>query len=123
MDHSLNQTLTYILHFLVGEQERTLLLQPIDAANGVILEETSEDSGIVRGKSIYGRTFDLKFTQILRIEEYDVTANWGGNGHKTRRMTEKQIVDYTKNCGGEASKISKIKDTKGKVVFDKDDKT
>ena len=116
--------ITYILHFLNATgQQRNLLLQPIDAGNGVILEETYDGSGIVRGQSVYGTNFEVKFDQILKIEEYKVTANWGGRGHSTRNMTGEAIAEYTKNAGGEAEKISQVKDVKGNVVYDKNDKT
>jgi hypothetical protein len=115
--------ITYILHFVNQlNQERNLLLQPIDAENNVFLEETYENSGIMRGLSTFGTNFEIPFTHVLRIEEYQVTGNWGGNGHKTRTMSGEAIASYTTNVGGDATKISQIKDNTGKVVYDKADK-
>lgn len=47
-------TLVYIYEWLVDGAKHTAVLLPIDAANGVILEETEDGSGILRGLTISG---------------------------------------------------------------------
>ncbi len=47
-------TLVYIYEYVIEGKQQTVVLQPIDAANGVILEETFEGSGILRGLQVSG---------------------------------------------------------------------
>ena len=92
---------------------------PVDGYNTAL--EADESGEIWRGNLVNGGKIEIPAGQIFKVERYRVTANWGGNGHKTREMTEDHLCDYVENRGGNGDNISKIKDSKGNVVYDRDE--
>lgn len=113
----LEQVTTYVLEFLLGSEPRTVLVQAIDAPNGVVLEETADGSGMMRGLLLGGGKIEIPFPRILKIEKrYEVTTH---NGQVTRveKMSERRVERLIDNCTnketGEISGfIREIKDTK-----------
>lgn len=114
---------TYVLEFLLGTEHRTVLVQAFDAANGVILEETAEDSGIMRGRLLSGGKVEIPFPQILKIERYKVDT-WNGQTHKVTEVTEAQLLSSLERAPrspeGEVrlGNVETIQDSKGNKVYE-----
>lgn len=73
MKNSFNALALYLLNYLNPQgQERSIPIRMVDAANGVIFEETADGSGLFRLISSGGTEFFLKFPQILQVRRYDV---------------------------------------------------
>lgn len=80
--------LVYVLEFVVDGQPRSVMLRPIDAGNGVILEETSEDSGVMRGKLVSGGVCEVPAVAIT-----NVFASWWKVDHVTNQGHKTIYVD------------------------------
>jgi len=88
MKNSLHQQFSdavlYVLRWLdLTGKERSCILCPDgpQLANGEILSETREGSGIMRGRLLSGKSIELAFTQVLMVERYKVETF---NGQTTR---------------------------------------
>jgi hypothetical protein len=113
----------YLLEFLdISSKPKKVLILAEDIDNGVIMSGI-EDTDMMRATRINGKPITVLLDRILKIEKYKVTGNWGGNGHKTVEMTGEGLAEYTSNCGGEADRVSQVKDSNGNVVFDKNDRS
>lgn len=121
----LQQVATYVLEFLLGTEHRTVLVQAFDAPNGVVLEETADGSGIMRGRLLSGGKVEIPFPQILKIERYKVDT-WNGQTHRNQEITEAQLLsDLEKAPRTEAGEVKlgtvdKIVDSKGEPVYESD---
>lgn len=95
--HEVAGMLVYVFEFVIGGEKRSVILKPLDAANGLIVEETFPDSGIYYGESITGRRVEIPvpavtncFASWWKIS----TKNFGGNGWKTVYGDEKYTEKY-----------------------------
>lgn len=113
----------YIVEFAFGRFKRVAYLFPSaeDLANGVLFSSPNEDCSQLTAQLPGGGSVTIPYSSVLTIEEYQVTANWGGNGSRTVKKTGEQIARYVTNSGGEAKNISKIKDSSGKTVYNRDE--
>lgn len=80
--------LVYVLEFVVNCKQRSLTLIPIDAANGVIMEETREGSGTMRGLLVSGGEFKIPAAAIT-----NVFASWWKCTERTNRGVDNYYVD------------------------------
>jgi len=105
--------LVYLLEFLLNGEKRWVLLQPIDAANGVVLDDR-HDNGIMHGLTLGGRQVEIPFQHILKVDpQYKVTT-FNGQKCRTQKVDaerlEKIIDNHTNKKTGEVD-IRSIKDT------------
>lgn len=118
MKNSLEAVKLYLLDFLsVQGQERSIPIRMVDAANGVIFEETYEGSGLFRLLSGQGHPFYLTFPQILSIRSYDVYFDLNprdGHSASPARCSEDEVEDIldrnTNKKTGEVEGIRGIQD-------------
>jgi hypothetical protein len=107
--------LVYILKFLVNGEPRSVLLRPVDAANGVILDDP-EDNGIMRGVTLGGCTIKIPFTHILMVERPFRVSTFNGQTTRSERCTEKEVQERiernTDPDTGEVKNIRSIEDTR-----------
>jgi hypothetical protein len=80
--------LVYILEFSHNGEQRSVVLRPIDVANGVILEETTETSGISRGRLLSGGLLEIPTAAIT-----NVFSSWWKVDNKTNKGHETFYVD------------------------------
>ncbi|MDX2215290.1 MAG: hypothetical protein SFY66_18645 [Oculatellaceae cyanobacterium bins.114] len=93
------EAVLYVLDYLVeGEKKRTIL-QPVDAEYGVILEETSDGSDLMRGLLANGKRIFVPMSQVLHVEEWKVQVKAGylGSGSRTLHLNEKQMERLVNN--------------------------
>lgn len=92
---TLTDKLVYIMKFVLNGQPRSLVLQPIDAANGVIIEETSDGSGIYWGKTIGGSRVEVPVESVTHVfaSWWKVSDNFGGNGNQTIHTNSEDLID------------------------------
>ena len=117
MKSSLNDLLIYVLEFLLEGERRSVFCRPVDASNGVVLEETSDGSGIMCGVLLGGKTFEIPLPQILKIEQYKVTYRPGEVGGQTAKTVtvgankvQDIIANQTDSETGEVKGIAKIQE-------------
>jgi len=58
------QVLVYIFEYIVEGKQYSVVLKPIDAANGVILDEVPGQPGIMRGRLVSGGTVHIPIEGI-----------------------------------------------------------
>lgn len=95
----LTEAVLYILDFLVDGEKQKVILQPVDPSYGVIMEETEDGSGIMKGLLPTGKPIFIPMPQILHIEEWKVRVKAGylGSGSRTLHLNEKQMTDLVNN--------------------------
>ena len=108
--------MTYLLTLVDGTQYTLVAVSPDE-----VMFQPGEDADHWVGRLFNGGEIKIPFANLMSVEpdRYRVTANWGGNGHKTREMSEEKLCDYVANRGGNGDNISKIKDSEGNTVYDK----
>lgn len=109
------QDILYICEFLLNGQRRSVLLRPVDAANGVVLD--GDEAGRMFGQTSSGQRVELPINRILRIERYKVQFRATDNGRSSRteyaseKKLEKIIERRTDKETGEVKGIAEISDT------------
>lgn len=109
---ALNGLMVYVLTLVIAGQERSVLLRPIDPANGVILDDV-KNNGWLQGLTLTGKRIEIEFSQVLMVEQYRVTRF---NGQTTRSQTvsaaevEKIIEKNTDPDTGEVKNIRSIEE-------------
>lgn len=89
-------TLVYILRYMMNGRERSILLRPIDASNGVIMDDI-DDNGIMHGLTLGGNRIELPFKQFLSIEpQYSVTR-FNGQTSRTEQCSEERLNEILEN--------------------------
>lgn len=83
--HDLKLVLVYIYEYIVEGKKHSVVLKPIDAANGVILEETFDGSGIMRGRSVSGGLVHIPIEGITNHFQtwWRKQTDEGGQGHRS----------------------------------------
>lgn len=111
------EILAYCVEFLVGGEAQSVLILP--QADGSVMTSIHPDSDIMQGLLPSGGTVQIPIDSITNVfqSRYNVTANWGGNGHSGRWMDEEKIVEMTEK--GMSEKISRISDQEGTTVYKK----
>ncbi|MBW4474068.1 MAG: hypothetical protein KME45_27390 [Stenomitos rutilans HA7619-LM2] len=100
----LQLTLVHIYEYTVAGKQHTAVLKPIDAGNGVILEETFDGSGIMRGLLVSGGTVHIPLEGITNYFQswWRLFANDGHGGRRTiytddeERVGNEAVRDYGK---------------------------
>jgi hypothetical protein len=92
---TLRDKLVYILQFVLNGQPRSVALLPLDAANGVIIEETFEGSGVYWGRTVGGTRVEVPVASVTHIfaSWWKVTENFSGNGYKTVHTNSDEWVE------------------------------
>jgi|GEM_PF-3443458 len=109
---ALSGLMVYVLTLVVAGKERSVLLRPIDPANGVILDDVN-DNGWMQGLTLAGKRIEIKFSQVLMVEQYRVSRF---NGQTTRSQTvsaaelERIIEVNTDSATGEVKNIRTIEE-------------
>lgn len=109
---ALNGLMVYVLTLVIAGQKRSVLLRPIDPANGVILDDV-KNNGWLQGLTLAGKRIEIEFSQVLMVEQYRVTRF---NGQTTRSQTvsaaevEKIIEKNTDPDTGEVKNIRSIEE-------------
>lgn len=121
--------LVYLLEFLLNGEKRWVLLRPIDAANGVILDDR-DDNGIMHGLTLGGRNVEIPFQHILKVDPQYKVSIFTGNKVRTETVDaerlEKIIDGHTNKKTGEIGvrTIEEIGNSDNKVtVYQKELKT
>lgn len=112
---------TYLLTLTNG---KSYWLYPVDASNGVVMEEIGE-TGVMRGRLIAGGNVDVEIDHIFNIEEkrYRVTVN-NGQGRKSMDMSDREFdkaIERAKrdeDTGEVKHTFKKIRDRKTGEEFD-----
>jgi len=106
----------YICEFLLDGRRRSVLLRPVDAANGVILD--GDEDGRMFGQTSSGQRVEIPIIHILRIDRFKVRFQAADNGRNARteyaseKKLEKIIERRTDKETGEVKGIAEISDTK-----------
>lgn len=109
------QDILYICEFLLNGQRRSVLLRPVDAANGVILD--GDEAGRMFGQTSSGQRVEIPIVHILRIDRFKVRFQAADNGRSARtenvseKKLEKIIERRTDKETGEVKGIAEISDT------------
>lgn len=105
--------LVYLLEFLLNGEKRWVLLQPVDAANGVILDDR-DDNGIMHGLTLGGRAIEIPFTHVLKVDPQYKVTRFNGQTHRSERVSaeklEKIIDRNTDKKTGEVTGIDSIEE-------------
>ncbi|NJP10748.1 MAG: hypothetical protein HC866_15775 [Leptolyngbyaceae cyanobacterium RU_5_1] len=111
LNQQAQKVMTYLLTLVNGQQH---ILVPCDA-HGSVMEETEEDSEILRGQLWAGGTVEVPISQVFMVEQrYRVTI-FTGQTSRTEKVSEaklEQILEKNTNKEtGEVQHIREIKDT------------
>ncbi len=119
MKSTLQAVKLYLLEFLDSwGQQRSIPVRMVDAANGVIFEETREGSGLFRFLSgPTGQEFFLLLPQVLQIKTYEVSFEGNArNGQRscTQVVTESEVETIIRSRAdsetGEVTGVRRIVD-------------
>lgn len=113
----MNGLLTYMLEFLVGQEQRKVAIQAIDAANGVVLEEIDGSNGMMRGLLLGGSKIEIPIDSILKVDPtyrigYRASDNGSGARHEYRneRQTEQILDERTDPETGEVKGVASVEE-------------
>lgn len=104
--HDATQVLVYVLELVIAGQLRSVILQPIDPDNGVVLEESADGSGIMRGRLVSGGLLEIPAAAIKNVfpQWWKKTDNQSGQGSKGWWMDDEVVEKHATNDIGNASK-------------------
>lgn len=87
---SFKSLLIYMLRYLHNGHERSILLQPVDAGNGVIMHDV-DDNGIMHGLTIGGHSIQLPFQHFLIVERQFRVTRFNGQTSRTEKASEARV--------------------------------